>query len=106
MNGKIKDNNLDEPFFSSDGDSYALVGLNAGSLLVYSADGEEDTAVWEGEVLYPTWTPDGAGLFYFNRNEGEDFSLYFWTQSPELQNELVLAEEFESVEGEPVWVLP
>lgn len=104
--GKIEDFNLDQPFFSPDGSSYALVGLNAGSLVVIGVDGQEDTVVWEGEVLFPTWTPDGSGLFYFNREGSGDFSLYYWTQTPDAQSVQIAGADFENVEAEPVWVLP
>lgn len=106
-NGTIEEFSFLEPVFSPDGSKYALIGSEAGSLQVYRADGKRDVLIQLGEVVFPTWTPDGTALFFFYRGYGsEDFSLFYWTRLPDIKMDQVTPDFYKDNDDEPIWVLP
>jgi Tol biopolymer transport system component len=95
-----------KPVFSPDGEMTALLSADKKDLNVVDKSGRTIEVVADGDILYPTWSPDGASLFFFERSSGGDFYDLYKATGPDFEPVLILEEVLDRHSDAPVWLIP
>jgi hypothetical protein len=97
---------LEQPIYSPDKKTIALLGYEGESLRLVDQAGNNIEVDIIGNILYPTWSPDGEFLYYFSENESGNLYDLYVVQTPDFKPVLVQKELFSRYDPAPVWMMP